>query len=73
MVESKRKNTGLVGECRSGRRKKEMKEIRECEFCEKETECEETINGHWFCCYACLEAFYLDEVPEKEDFKKVAM
>lgn len=48
-----------------------MKKITTCEHCGKEVECEETRLGHWVCCYECLEAFYGDEVSEKEDFKSV--
>ena len=44
-------------------------EIKRCEHCENETECEETKLGHWFCSYECFEAFYHDEVLENEDFK----
>ena len=42
--------------------------IRECEFCDETKECKETKEGHYFCCYACLESFYGDDVPEDEDF-----
>ena len=47
-------------------------EIKKCEHCGKETECEETRRGIWVCSYACLEGFYADEIPEDEDFKGVA-